>query len=272
MGRILEIDGLVFTDKHLVPIWEKVRAGTRLSDEEGLYMYSSPDFAAVGQMANWAKTRNTANYVFYVINRQINPTNICTFSCKFCDFSKKRGDPEAYEMSIEEILASIDKEVREIHIVGGHHPDWPFEYYVEMVQSVHNNFPSAHIKAFTASEIDFFDRRWKVSPQEALSRLKSAGLDSMPGGGAEIFSSRIQKQLFPGKAGASRWLDIHRIAHKMEIRSNCTMLYGHIETYEERIPSRPSPPGESRGSEASTAPHTAFTSPSPPTTSPGCRS
>jgi aminodeoxyfutalosine synthase len=130
----------------------------------------------------------------------------------------------------------IETDVREVHIVGGHHPDWPFEYYERMIEAIHVARPDAQIKAFTAAEIDYLWRRWKVEPREALTRLKAAGLQTMPGGGAEIFSARLQKALrFTGKAGADRWLEIHRIAHGLGIRSNATMLYGHIETYAERI-------------------------------------
>ena len=130
----------------------------------------------------------------------------------------------------------IEADVREVHIVGGHHPDWPFEYYERLIQAIHAARPDAQIKAFTAAEIDYLWRRWKIEPSEALARLKAAGLHTMPGGGAEIFSARLQKALrFTGKAGADRWLEIHRIAHGLGIRSNATMLYGHIETHAERI-------------------------------------
>ena len=235
MERVRVVDNLVFTDESLLPVWEKVESGSRLSAEDGLRLFKTPDITAVGQMANYTKNRVSGDNVFFVINRQVNPTNLCATSCKFCDFSRKRGDPDAYEMSIEEILESIDDEIREVHIVGGHHPDWPFEYYEDMIRAIHERFPLAHIKAFTASEIDYFERRWKVSPEESLSRLKAVGLSSMPGGGAEVFSARIQKELFPGKADAKRWLEIHGIAHRLGIFSNCTMLYGHIETLEERV-------------------------------------
>jgi aminodeoxyfutalosine synthase len=235
MERVRVVDNLVFTDESLLPVWEKVESGSRLSAEEGLHLFRTPDVAAVGQMANYAKTRVSGDNVFFVINRQVNPTNLCANSCKFCDFSRKRGDPDAYEMSIEEILESIDDDIREVHIVGGHHPDWPFEFYESMVRAIHERLPQAHIKAFTASEIDYFERRWKVPPEESLSRLKAVGLSSMPGGGAEVFSARIQKELFPGKADAKGWLEIHGIAHRLGIFSNCTMLYGHIETLKERV-------------------------------------
>jgi aminodeoxyfutalosine synthase len=174
--------------------------------------------------------------VFFVINRYINPTNVCVLSCKFCDFAKKKGEAGAFEHSIEDMLAMIKDGVREVHIVGGHHPDWPFEYYERLIEAIHAQHPRVQIKAFTAAEIDYFWRRWKIEPEEALSRLKAAGLHSMPGGGAEIFSTRLQKLLlYTGKAGADRWCEIHGIAHRLGIRTNATMLYGHVETLEERV-------------------------------------
>jgi aminodeoxyfutalosine synthase len=134
------------------------------------------------------------------------------------------------------MLAMIKDGVREVHIVGGHHPDWPFEYYERLIEAIHAQHPRVQIKAFTAAEIDYFWRRWKIEPEEALSRLKAAGLHSMPGGGAEIFSTRLQKLLlYTGKAGADRWCEIHGIAHRLGIRTNATMLYGHVETLEERV-------------------------------------
>jgi aminodeoxyfutalosine synthase len=138
-------------------------------------------------------------------------------------------------MSMEEILGHVDEETREVHIVGGHHPDWPFEKYEEIVRSIHQHFPNVQVKAFTAAEIDYFYRRWKVTPEESLARLKEAGLRSMPGGGAEVFSDRVHKLLFAGKSNADRWAEIHRLAHNMGIHSNATLLYGHIETYQERV-------------------------------------
>ena len=186
-------------------------------------------------MADFAKKRITGDRVYFVLNRHVNPTNICVLSCKFCDFAKKPGDSDAYEMSIEEILDHVDDDIHEIHIVGGHHPTWPFEYYVEMVKAIHEKAPHVQIKGFTASEIDYFQRRWKVTPEESLAILKEAGLQSMPGGGAEVFSSRVHKILLPGKANADRWAEIHKTAHRMDIPTNCTLLYGHIESFEERV-------------------------------------
>jgi len=234
MGRVLEVDGIQFTDRLLVPVWERVLAGERLRTADGVRLLDTSDFAAAGRMADRVKRTHSADKVYFVLNRHINPTNVCALSCRFCDFSRKPGDPDAYEMTTQQILDQLDEEIREVHIVGGHHPDWPFERYEEIVRAIHRRYPSLQIKAFTASEIDYFWRRWKIEPTEALSRLKAAGLASMPGGGAEVFSDRLHRTLFPGKADAARWCDIHRTAHAMGIKSNCTLLYGHIETLEER--------------------------------------
>ena len=229
------VEGIGFMDRDLIPIWEKVLAEERLSLEDGIRLFETTDFPAVGRMADHVKTLRDSDRVFFVLNRHLNPTNICVLSCTFCDFAKKKGDPDAYEMSMEEILGHVDPETREVHIVGGHHPDWPFEKYEEIVRTIHRHYPDVQIKAFTAAEIDYFHRRWKVTPEESLARLKEAGLRSMPGGGAEVFSSRVHKLLLPGKSDANRWSEIHHTAHNMGIRSNATLLYGHVETYEERV-------------------------------------
>ena len=222
-------------DRSLIPVWEKVLAKERLSLDDGLRLFETQDFPALGRMADHIKSHQDGNRVFFVLNRHLNPTNMCVLSCSFCDFAKKKGDPDAYEMSMEEILGHLDGETREVHIVGGHHPDWPFEKYVDIVRTIHQHFPDIQVKAFTAAEIDYFYRRWKVQPEESLARLKEAGLRSMPGGGAEVFSDRVQRLLFPGKSNPDRWLEIHQMAHRMGIHSNATLLYGHIETYQERV-------------------------------------
>ena len=235
MARLLVADGIAFLDRTLLPMWEKTRAGERLSLEDGVALLKTRDIAALGKMADFVKRQKNGDKAYFVINRHINPTNICVLSCSFCDYAKKTSDRDAYEMTIEECLDLIDDGVREVHIVGGHHPTWPFERYVDIVRAIHDKFPDIQIKAFTASEIDYFNKRWKIPEREILSRLRDAGLRAMPGGGAEVFSERVRKELFPGKAGHERWLEIHRLAHSMGIPSNATMLYGHIETLAERI-------------------------------------
>ena len=226
----------VIRDPRLLPLWENVRAGRRLTRDEGLLLFQTEDLHGVGRMADFAKSRLHGDRVFFVMNRYVNPTNVCVLSCSFCDFARKKGEAGAFENSIEDVLAMIKPGTREVHITGGHHPDWPFERYEAIIRAIHEERPQAQIKAFTAAEIDYFWRRWKIEPREALVRLRAAGLHTMPGGGAEIFSARLQKALrFTGKAGADRWLEIHRIAHGLDIRSNATMLYGHVETLEERV-------------------------------------
>ena len=223
-------------DARLTGIWEKVQAGERLSRQDGLVLFETDDLHAVGRMADFAKSRLHGDQVFFVLNRYINPTNVCVLSCSFCDFARKKGEEGAFENTIEDVLAMIKPGTREAHIVGGHHPDWPFEYFERMIEAIHYGRPETQIKAFTAAEIDYFWRRWKIEPREALTRLKRAGLHSMPGGGAEIFSKRLQKLLhFSGKADADRWCEIHGVAHSLGLKTNATMLYGHVETMEERV-------------------------------------
>ena len=226
----------LFRDSRLSPLWDKVRAGERLSREDGLLLFETEDLHGLGRMADFAKSRRHGEQVFFVLNRYVNPTNVCVLSCSFCDFARKKGEEGAFENSIEDVLEMIKPGTREAHIVGGHHPDWPFEYYERLIAAIHAARPETQIKAFTAAEIDYLWRRWKIEPREALARLKKAGLHSMPGGGAEIFSPRLQKALhYTGKANADRWLEIHGIAHSLGIKTNATMLYGHIETMAERV-------------------------------------
>jgi len=225
-----------FADPRLEPIWAKVRAGTRLERADGLALFESDDLLGIGRMADHVKSGREGDRVYFVINRHITPTNVCVLSCAFCGFARKPGQAGAYEHTIEDMVAMVRDETREVHIVGGHHPDWPFEYYERMIQAIHAAHPAVQIKAFTAAEIDYFWRRWKIEPKDALGRLKAAGLQSMPGGGAEIFSPRLAKLLkYTGKADPERWCEIHGIAHALGIRTNATMLYGHVETLPERV-------------------------------------
>ncbi len=236
MARFIESHGITFTDRTLVPIWERVRGGERISAEDGLALFHSDDLTAIGGMAAHVKRQKSGDKVYFVINTHINPTTVCVLNCKFCDYVSDRNDDGAWEMSVEEILAHITPEMTEVHIVGGHHPDWTVDYHVGYIRAIREAFPDVQIKAFTASEIDYFAKRWKIPAGEILDRLIAAGLNSMPGGGAEIFSDRVAKELrYKGKAQSERWLEIHGLAHERGIPSNATMLYGHIETYEERV-------------------------------------
>ena len=225
-----------FADERLIPIWEKVQHQQRLTRDDGLLLFETSDVLGLGRMADHVKSGREGDRVYFVLNRYISPTNVCVLSCSFCGFARKKGEAGAFEYTVEDIIGMVSDEVREVHIVGGHHPDWPFEYYERMIAGLHAARPAVQIKAFTAAEIDYFWRRWKVEPREALTRLKAAGLQTMPGGGAEIFSSRLAKQLrYAGKADGDRWCEIHGIAHSLGIRTNATMLYGHVETAAERV-------------------------------------
>lgn len=224
-----------FRDKNLITIWEKVQNNIELSLEDGLTMFHSNDLISLGKMAHWLQTEKSGDAVYFIVNQKIEPTNICVLSCKFCDFAVKKGSEEAYEHSIEEILQKLSPELLEVHITGGLHPDWPWNYYVDLIREIKNNYPQIDVKAWTAVEIDFFHKKFKKSVEDILLELKEAGLRTLPGGGAEVFSERVRKLLFNQKIGEKRWLEIHKTAHRLGIRSNATLLYGHIETFEERV-------------------------------------
>ena len=222
-------------DRNLMPVWEKIQSGERLTLEDGLRAYTSGDLIGLGAMAHAVQKEKSGDAVYFVLNQKIEPTNVCVLACKFCDFAARKGDPHAYEMTVGEILGKLTPEIREVHITGGMPPDWPWERYLEIVRSVHDRLPEADIKAFTAVEIDFFHKKFRMPVEEVLRQLQSAGLRTMPGGGAEVFSERVRRLLFNQKIGAKTWLDIHRTAHRLGIPTNSTLLYGHIETLEERL-------------------------------------
>ena len=236
MTAILTNDSSIgFRDRSLIPVWEKVQRGERLTIEDGKILFATPDVIALGKMAQAVQQSKSGDAVYFVMNQKIEHTNICVLSCRFCDFAAKAGEPRAYEMTTEEILAQLTPEIQEVHITGGMPSEWSWERYLDIVRSVHERLPKADVKAFTAVEIDFFHKKFRMSVEEVLRQLKEAGLRTMPGGGAEIFSERVRKLIFNQKIGAKSWLEIHRIAHRMGIPTNSTMLYGHIETYEERL-------------------------------------
>ncbi len=227
-------------DPVLQPIAEKVLAGERLSREDGLALYGSHDLVGIGQMADHARRRINGDRVYFMVNRHINPTNICLNRCKFCAFSRNKGQEGAYEMTLDEIVEAarecVPDGAYEVHIVGGLHPEWPFEFYVEMVRRLRQALPPhVIIQAFTAVEIEHYARISGSPTIEVLRILKEAGLDALPGGGAEIFSERARKAAWDKKTAADDWLRIHGEAHTLGIKTNCTMLYGHIETPEERV-------------------------------------
>ena len=219
-------------------IRDKVSAGQRLTRRDGLELFRSHDLLALGRMATHVARQKNGNHVYFVQNMHINPTNICVNRCKFCAFSRSKGEPGAYEMSISDILLKArgaGKGVRELHIVSGLHPDLPFEWYLEMLRKLKQEFPKLHLKAFTAVEIDYLAKLSGLSLKDTLLKLKDAGLGSMPGGGAEIFDSSVRNTLCAEKISGDRWLKVIRAAHGVGLKSNATMLYGHIETAEHRV-------------------------------------
>ena len=216
-------------------VTQKIQNRERLTRDDALELFASNDIIRLSRLADQVKQARWGDRAHFVVNRQINPTNVCVLSCKFCDFATKRGRPNAYEMTVEEVLARCNSELREVHIVGGLHPDWTWDYYLEMFRAIKTNFPQIQIKAWTAVEIDYFSKKFRLSIEEVLHQLQAVGLAALPGGGAEVFSERVRKALFPFKIGAPRWLQIHKIAHRLGIPTNSTLLYGHMETHEERV-------------------------------------
>lgn len=203
--------------------------------DDGLALFASDDLYGLGHMANWVKEQKTGDRATFVMNRQINPTNICVLSCHFCDYASKPGWESAYIMSKEEILSKCNDELREVHVVSGLYRGWTFENYLDVVRAVKEKYPKIQMKAYTAVEIDFFARRENTTIENILKRMIAAGVVCIPGGGAEVFSERVRKALFPFKIGAPKWLEVHRTAHKLGLRSNSTLLYGHMETIGERL-------------------------------------
>ena len=222
------------TDPLLAPIEKKIGLGQRLAAEDAVALFRSPDLLGVGRLAARDKLRRHGAQVTYVVNRQINPTNICIHSCAFCNFSSKEGRADAYVLTESDILSRLSPDLKEVHIVGALYAGWSFEDYLEVVRVVKRRMPAVQVKAYTAVEVDFFAAREKSSIKDILGRLKEAGVVCLPGGGAEIFSERVRKALFPSKIGWPVWSEVHRRAHRLGLRSNATMLYGHIETPEER--------------------------------------
>lgn len=227
-------------DPALAPIAEKVLVGTRLSREDGVALYASNDLLGIGQMADLARRRINGDRVYFMVNRHINPTNICRNRCKFCAFARSAGEEGAYEMTLDSIAEAAregaDDGAYEIHIVSGLHPDWAYEFYLDMVRRTRESVPDdVIVQAFTAVEIEHMAIIAKKSTKEVLADLKEAGLDALPGGGAEIFSDRTRMAAWDKKTKSDVWLRIHAEAHELGIATNATMLYGHIETHEERI-------------------------------------
>lgn len=226
-------------DPDLQPIAEKVEAKERLSFEDGLILDATPDLLALGSMANVVRERLNADKTYYITNRHINHTNVCVNSCRFCAFSKKEDEAGAYAMELETVLSEAHKydgqKFSEFHIVGGLHPSLPYSYYVDMIARLSDEFPHVHLQAYTAVEIAYFSKISGMTIRQVLVDLKEAGLGSLPGGGAEIFADRVRKKICPEKIDADTWLKTHKTAHKVGLNTNATMLYGHIESGEDRV-------------------------------------
>lgn len=227
------------TDARLESVHDRVVAGARLSFDDGLALYRSPDILAVGWMANYVREQMHGDTTYFNVNRHINPTNVCVAACRLCAFGRKKDAEGAYTMALEEAWASAasgyTEAVTEFHIVGGLHPDLPFEYFLDLVAGLKERFPQVHIKAFTMVEVSFLAKRAKLSIRETLQKLKASGVDSLPGGGAEIFADRVRHIICDHKIDGGEWLETARTAHQLGMRSNATMLYGHVESDEDRV-------------------------------------
>jgi len=233
-NRALERDGLG-------PIRDRVLGGERLTDAEALRLLEARDLAAVGALANHVREARHGDLTFYNRNVHLNPTNVCVASCKFCSFARADDQTasEGYTMSLDEAVGKVLSRrplgITEVHIVSGLHPDLPFEYYLELLSRIRKAWPELAIKAFTAIEIHFFAEKFGKTYAQVLTELRAAGMDTMPGGGAEIFAPRVRRKICDDKATADQWIEIHRTAHRLGMRTNATMLYGHIERLDERV-------------------------------------
>lgn len=220
-------------------IAKKVHDGQRISSEEALFLFDCNDLLAIGRLAAVVNSRKNGSNVFFNVNRHINPTNICVNRCAFCAFSRTAGEDGAYTLTLDEICKRAREAqaegATEIHMVGGLHPDLPFEFYEEVLTTLRRAVPSLHIKAFTAVEIEYFSRISGLSIETVLERLKRAGLGSMPGGGAEILVEEVRRKICPEKIPGSRWLEIIRLSHLAGLKTNATMLYGHVEDTADRV-------------------------------------
>ena len=226
-------------DIRLESIAEKVLAGERITESDALALYRSGDILAVGWLANFVRERMHGDKTYFNVNRHINPTNVCVAACRLCAFGRKKDSPGAYTMALEEAFqtaaSGYSEAVTEFHIVGGLHPDLPFQYFLDLVSGLKQRFPQVHLKAFTMVEVAYLAKRAKLSIAETLQQMKLAGVDSLPGGGAEIFADRVRHIICDHKIDGSEWLNTARLAHQTGLRSNATMLYGHVENDEDRV-------------------------------------
>jgi len=226
--------------RRFATIADKVRNDVLLDQDDGVFLYRYPDLLAVGALANELRERMHGDRTYFNVNFHINPTNVCEADCKFCSFARLTPEsPAAYTMSLDQIrqklVDRLDQPVTEIHIVNGLHGGLSFDYYKDCLRVLKQLRPDIHLKAYTAVEIHYFAEKFGLTYEQVLRELVDAGLGSLPGGGAEIFADRVRRKICKDKADADQWLDVHRTAHRLGLRSNCTMLYGTIETLEERI-------------------------------------
>ena len=230
----------MYSSEDYKDIEAKIFAGERLTREDGLRLLACRDIAWLGSMADYVRKKKCGDIVYYNVNCHVNLTNICTSKCKFCAFGKDKDAPGAYAMSVEEAVAKVKEAMQDpnlagLHVVSGLHTDWTFEDYLERLQALHDTFPNLYLKGFTGVEITHFAKISGLTVEEVLLKLKAAGLQAIAGGGAEILSDRVRERLCPNKATAEEWLNVSRTAHRLGIKTNASMLYGHIETMEERI-------------------------------------
>jgi aminodeoxyfutalosine synthase len=224
----------------LADIHDKVMNGERLAFDDGVRLFRSRALAFAGGLANVVRERKNGNAAYFVRNMHLNPTNVCTVDCKFCGFyrpykTKEQGWTWDLERALGEVRANLSDAITEVHIVGGHNPDYPYEFYLDLVRGIHELAPGLHVKAFTCAEYDFFAKRFKKDLDTVLSDFKAAGVNSLPGGGAEVLVERVRRELYPKKISAERWLEVARATHAHGLRGNATMLYGHVETLDERV-------------------------------------
>jgi aminodeoxyfutalosine synthase len=230
---------LQITDARLEPLAQKVLAGERLTADDGLALYQSHDLLAVGWLAHHVREKRHGDICYFNVNRHINPTNVCVAHCKLCAFGRSPDAPGAYTFALEEIWSraalGVAEGATEFHIVGGLHPELPFDYYLDLIRGLKQRFPQVHLKAFTMVEVHYYARLSKLSIRDTLLKMKEAGVDSLPGGGAEIFHPRVRRIICDHKVSGRMWLQIARTAHEVGLRSNATMLFGHVESLEERV-------------------------------------
>ena len=226
-------------DPRLKPICDKVLAGGRLDAGDALALYRTGDILAVGWMANNVRERMHGDKTYFNVNRHINPTNVCVAACRLCAFGRKKDTPGSYTMALEEAFetaaSGYSEAVTEFHIVGGLHPDLPFQYFLDLCSGLKQRFPQVHLKAFTMVEVAYLARRAKLSIRETLEQMKASGVDSLPGGGAEIFADRVRHIICDHKIDGDQWLETAKIAHQIGLKSNATMLYGHVENDDDRV-------------------------------------